>query len=168
RLEGGGWPLRRNERGARGPSFRLRQGFSGQVETPADASVGRLLRTRASCESRLRRGRIVPVLDQVLFLLLVARRQLEQARRGGAENVVFGLLGQERQVVDRARQVEVPVRIVGGVEQPVLRVHHAEGALHRLAVLDLHRLRRVVHVPHVPPPLLLQRRALGRAPHGLV
>src|SRR5262249_53462259 len=58
---------------------------------------------------RSRRRGVVPVLDQVLFLLLVARRQLEQARRGAAEDVVLGLLRQERQVVDGARQVEVPV-----------------------------------------------------------
>src|SRR5712691_846839 len=37
--------------------------------------------------------------DHVLFLLLVARRQLEQARRGAAEDVVLALLRDERQVV---------------------------------------------------------------------
>src|SRR6266508_4823901 len=67
------------------------------------------------------RGGEVAELLQVLFLLLVARRQLEQARRGAAEDVVLRLLGQEGLIVDRCRQIEVPVRIVRRVEQLRLR-----------------------------------------------
>src|SRR3954447_25269637 len=44
------------------------------------------------------RGGEIAELLQVLFLLLVARRQLEQARRGAAEDVVLGLFREERQV----------------------------------------------------------------------
>src|SRR4029077_5059329 len=73
---------------------------------------------------------------EVLLLLVVARRQLEQPRRGAAENVVLGLLRQEGQVVDRARQVEIPVRVIRGVEQLGLGVDHAEGAFERLAILN--------------------------------
>src|SRR5690349_13396600 len=40
---------------------------------------------------------------EILFLLFVARRQLEQPRGVAAEDVVLGLLGEERQVVDRRR-----------------------------------------------------------------
>src|SRR3954471_19712487 len=65
---------------------------------------------------------VVAELDQVFFLLLVARRKLEQPRRGAAKNVVLGLLRQERQIVDRARQVEVPMRIVRSIEQLGFRV----------------------------------------------
>src|SRR5262249_29791909 len=54
---------------------------------------------------------------EVRLLLVVARRQLEQARRGAAQDVVLALFRHERQVPDAARQIEVPVRIVGGVEQ---------------------------------------------------
>jgi hypothetical protein len=35
--------------------------------------------------------------DQVLLLPLVAGRQLEEARGGAAEDIVLGLLGEERQ-----------------------------------------------------------------------
>src|SRR5262245_53675670 len=44
--------------------------------------------------------RVIAEPDQILFLLLVARLQLEQACRGAAENVVLALFGEERQVVD--------------------------------------------------------------------
>src|SRR5262245_43342557 len=57
----------------------------------------------------------VAELLQVLFLLLVARRQLEQPGCGAAQDVVLRLFAQERQVVDRRGQVEVPVRVVRGV-----------------------------------------------------
>src|SRR5262252_6368665 len=70
-------------------------------------------------------GQIAEPLE-VLFLLLVARRQLEQARRGAAQDVVLGLLRQELQIVDGRGQVEVPMRIIRGVEELRLRVHHAE------------------------------------------
>src|SRR5215471_21719820 len=73
--------------------------------------------------------RQIPEPLQILPLLLVARGELEQPCGGAAENIVLGPLGEERQIVDRARQVEVPVRIVGGIEQAVLGVHHAERAL---------------------------------------
>src|SRR6267154_434723 len=62
--------------------------------------------------SRLASGGEVAVLDQVGLLLRVARLELEQARRRAAQDVVLGLVGQERQIVDGGRQVEVPVRIV--------------------------------------------------------
>src|SRR5580692_12948453 len=52
-----------------------------------------------AANSRRVGGEIAELL-QVRLLLLVARRQLEQARRGAAEDVVLGLLRQERQVVD--------------------------------------------------------------------
>ena len=50
---------------------------------------------------------------QILFLLRVARRELEEPRRGAAEDVVLALLRKERQVPDGRRQIEIPVRIVG-------------------------------------------------------
>src|SRR5271155_3774827 len=62
---------------------------------------------------------------EVAALRLVARRQLEQARRGAAEDIVLCPLGQERQVPDRARQVEVPVRIVRCVQKLGFRIDHA-------------------------------------------
>src|ERR1700730_16635436 len=72
--------------------------------------------------SRRGGGEIAELL-QICLLLLVARRQLEQARRGAAEDVVLGLLRQERQVVDGRRQIKIPVRIVGGVKELRLRRH---------------------------------------------
>src|SRR4029450_10014825 len=92
---------------------------------------------------------------EVLALLLVTRRQLEQPRGGAAENVVLGLLREERQVVDRRGQIEIPVRIIRRVKELRLGVDHTEGALQRLAVLYLHRLRGIVHVAHVVRRLLL-------------
>src|ERR1700730_18059078 len=54
---------------------------------------------------------------EVALLLVGARGQLEQPGRGPAEDVVLGLLREEGQIPDPARQLEVPVRIVGRVEQ---------------------------------------------------
>ena len=45
------------------------------------------------------------------------RLEVEDALRVAAEDVALGLLAEERQVVDRARQVHVPMRIVGRVEE---------------------------------------------------
>src|SRR5262249_23613565 len=118
------------KRGPQGPRLRSWRGFVVCGPWVPD----RAARVR-DARLHLRRRGVIPVLYQVLFLLLVARRQLEQARGGAAEDVVLALLGEERQVVDRRRQVEIPVRVVRGVEQVVLRIHHAERALHRLAVL---------------------------------
>src|SRR6516164_9264939 len=60
--------------------------------------------------------REIAVLDQVLFLLGIAGRSLERMRRGAAGDVVLGLPGEERQVVDRRRHIHVPVRMVAGAE----------------------------------------------------
>src|SRR5436305_8479286 len=65
---------------------------------------------------------------EIGLLLRAARRQLEQAGRVAAENVVLGLLREKRQVPDPARHVEIPVRVIRGVEQLRLRVDHLEGA----------------------------------------
>src|ERR1700730_6600537 len=108
---------------------------------------------------------VVAELDQILFLLLVARLQLEQARRGAAEDVVLALLGEERQVVDGRRQIEVPMRIVGRVEEMVFRIHHAERLLQRFEVLDLHGLRGVIHIAHVFARLFPEQRTFGRSHH---
>jgi hypothetical protein len=43
------------------------------------------------------------IFDQVALLRRVARRQPEQSRGGGAQDVVFGPFGKERQIVDGAR-----------------------------------------------------------------
>src|SRR5882757_3609718 len=57
----------------------------------------------------LRGGREIAVLLEVFFLRLVARRQLEQARRGAAQDVVLALLRHERQVVaGRSPSVDSP------------------------------------------------------------
>src|SRR4051812_34975162 len=74
----------------------------------------------------LRSGREIAELLEVRFLRLVARRQLEQPRRGAAQDVVLGLLRQELQVVDGRGQVEVPVRVVRRVEELRFRIDHAE------------------------------------------
>src|SRR5690349_19302710 len=62
---------------------------------------------------------------------LRAELQAEHARRVAAENVAFRGLAQERQIVDRARQVEVPVRIVRRIKELRLRLDHAERGLER-------------------------------------
>src|SRR5947208_11578690 len=65
----------------------------------------------------LRGGREIAELLEIRFLRLVAWRQLEQARRGAAHDVVLALLRHERQVPDGCGQVEVPVWIVRRGEQ---------------------------------------------------
>src|SRR5262245_43835642 len=90
--------------------------------------------------------------------------ELEQLDRVAAEDVALGLLFQERQVVDRRRQVEVPVRIVGRIEQLALRLDALERRLEEAHVArNFHRLRRVEHVGDVLAGELLQPRAFGRA-----
>src|SRR4029079_659694 len=91
-----------------GVSFSVSNFCASSFETAASSLAIRLT---------LRGSGMIAELDQVFLLLLVARRQLEQARRGAAKDVVLGLLREERQVVDRRGQVEVPVRIVRRVEQ---------------------------------------------------
>src|SRR5882757_7695616 len=98
---------------------------------------------------------------QIFFLLLIARRQLEYSRGGPAEYVVLGLLRQERQIPYGARQIEVPVRIVRRIHQLRFRIDHAERAFERHHILALHRLRCVIHVPHVVAGLLLEQRIFG-------
>src|SRR6188508_1320265 len=48
---------------------------------------------------------------------LRTKLQSEHPRRVAAQNTAFRGLAQKRQIVDRARQVEVPVRIVGRIQQ---------------------------------------------------
>src|SRR4029077_5640476 len=93
-----------------------------------------------SYECRSSRSRQITEAFKIVFLLLIARRQLEQPRRGAAENIVLALFRQERQVPDRRRQVEIPVRIIRRIKELRLRIHHAERALHCLVILNLHRL----------------------------
>src|SRR4029077_17308437 len=83
-------------------------------------------------------GREIAELLEVRLLRLVARRQLEQARRGAAQDIVLAFLRHEREIVDGRGQVEVPVRIVRRVKELRFRIDHAERALQRAHVLDLH------------------------------
>src|SRR6476660_5806893 len=51
--------------------------------------------------------------DRFAGLVVLPGLEPEQLRRVAAQDVAFGLLGEERYVIDRRRQVEVPVRVVG-------------------------------------------------------
>src|SRR5262245_29734777 len=111
-----------------GPHFR---GDERREGTQPTQLAGRTDRIENKTASRLpgRRSGLTPLslclggggqiaeLLQVGLLLLVARRQLEQARRGAAQDVVLRLLRQELQVVDGRGQVEIPVRVVRRVEE---------------------------------------------------
>src|SRR5262249_20275702 len=121
-------------------SARAGETVKPMARTPK-AKISRFIADLLLRKFKLRRGGEIAEPLQVLFLLVVARRQLEQARRRAAENIVLGLLRQERQVPDRRRQVEIPMRIVRRIEELRLGIHHAERALHRVVVLNLHRLR---------------------------
>src|SRR5262245_16889303 len=69
---------------------------------------------------------------------------------GAAEDVAAADFAQERQVVDHARQVEVPVRVVRRPHQLGLDVDHLERRFEDRAIARLlHRLRGVVHLAHV-------------------
>jgi len=95
--------------------------------------------------------------------------KVEHAGSVLAEDVLARLVAQERQIVDRARQVEVPVRVVRGIQELRIRVDHAERVLERLEVVaDFHRLRRVEEVTHVIAGLLREQRALVAAHQVLV
>src|SRR5262245_65990859 len=100
-------------------------GLQEQAKTASRLSGRRLLLDAFLFNRSGGGGEIAEPLE-VLLLLLVARRQLEQARRGAAQDVVLGLLRQELQVVDGCGQIEVPVWIVRRVEQLRLRIDHAE------------------------------------------
>src|SRR5215469_5183103 len=137
---GNTWPTR----------FRLPQsGEAGKSNPASTINVYRLVRSTPQAregDDRSRRRNnsssrgVVAEPDEILFLLIVTRFQLGQARRGAAEDVVLSLLREKWQVIDSRRQVEVPVRIVGGVEEPVFRIHHAERLFHCLEILNLHGL----------------------------
>src|SRR5262245_2511006 len=99
---------------------RVGKGAEGNVRV--DGALARLCPPYTNS----RRGIAEP--REVRPLLIVTRRQLEQASGGAAEDVVLGLFRQERQVPDAAGQVEVPVRIVRRVEQLRVRVDHLERA----------------------------------------
>src|SRR5690606_41999868 len=87
-------------------------------------------------------------------------RQAEQSGRVAAENCALVLLGQERQIVNRAGQVEVPVRVIGGEQQLGLRVDHLEREFQRLLVVRLHRLGGEEALANVFTRQLLQQRRL--------
>src|SRR5262249_1842579 len=82
---------RRAQRPGGGPSRRRKN----KTTSRPDPGGGRCAQSAA-----LGRGGEIAEPLEVLFLFLVARRQLEQARRGAAEDVVLGLLREEGQVVD--------------------------------------------------------------------
>src|SRR5215211_1466361 len=68
--------------------------------------------------------------------------EIEQLRGVAAEDVALGGFLKERQIVNRARQVEVPMRIIGRPDQLSLRIDHLEGRFQdREIVRNLHRLR---------------------------
>src|SRR5215203_253877 len=66
--------------------------------------------------------------------------ELEQVPRVLPQDPTLRRLGQERQVVDRGGQVEVPVRVVGREEELRLGVDLAERHLQQLVVAVLDRL----------------------------
>ena len=93
----------------------------------------------------------------VVGALAGAGVELEQLARILAKDVVLGLHGEERQVIDHRRQIHVPVRIVGGVDELRLGVHHLERLLQHRKVTDhLHRLRRIEHLAHIVARLALE------------
>src|SRR5260370_32519176 len=83
----------------------------------------------------LRGGGHAPRRQAPLLHLRQHRLEIEQAPRVLAQDVAPALLAQERQIVDDARQVHVPMRIVRGIEQLRLGVDHLEGELERLPIL---------------------------------
>ena len=96
------------------------------------------------------------------------RLGVEAEHPGGvaAEDVAAAGVAQERQVVDHARQVEVPVRVVRRPHQLGLGIDHLEGRFQDRAVARLlHRLRGVIHLAHVLARLALERGAIRGAHH---
>jgi hypothetical protein len=75
-------------------------------------------------------------------LLHRRRIEIEDPRGVQPKNIPLGLLRDERQVGDLARHVEVEVRPVRREQKLRVRLDHVEGALQRLEVVRLHRLRR--------------------------
>src|SRR5262245_12240207 len=63
---------------------------------------------RASARSNSLSG-----VDRLTVLVVLPGLKVEQLGGVAAQDVALGLFGQERQVVDRRRQIEVPVRVVG-------------------------------------------------------
>ena len=78
-------------------------------------------------------------------------RDLEVEQAGGvqAEDVALGVLVEERQVEEDARQVEVPVRPVGGVDELGVGLDRRHRRLQEVEVVHLHRLRGEVHLADV-------------------
>src|SRR4051812_27108228 len=61
----------------------------------------------------------------------------EAEKFGGAaaQDVALRLLAQKRQVVDLARQIEVPMRIVGRIEKLRISVNPLEAGLHQFPIV---------------------------------
>src|SRR5712692_7677045 len=78
------------------------------------------------------------------------------------------LEGEEGQVVDYARRVEVPVRVVTCVNQFVLTVKHSEEGLECLLVRALEGLRSVIELVHVLARKLPQQWSLVPPLHVVV
>src|SRR5258707_14681986 len=96
--------------------------------------------------------------DWLAVLVMLPGLELEELLGVAAKDVALGLLVEERQVVDRRRQVEVPVRIVGREAKLCLGVDRVERGFKQLAIAgELERLRRIVLLGHV-----LARQALAQ------
>src|SRR5690606_39740578 len=98
---------------------------------PAAARAVAVWSPRRPAQEAMSRSWLLPSVGVLPVLRLAggARmrvRQAEQSGRVAAENCALVLLGQERQIVNRAGQVEVPVRVIGGEQQLGLRVDHLE------------------------------------------
>src|SRR6185437_7698483 len=79
-------------------------------------------------------------------LLYRCRVEIENPRGVQPENIALGLLGQERQVANFLRQVEIEMRPVGREHELRLGLDHLQRVLERLRMRRLHRLRRVVAI----------------------
>src|SRR5215212_860244 len=88
---------------------------------------------------------MIPAIDAAPPLRNLLHRlgiKLEQLGCGAAEDIALGGLLEERQIVDCAWQVEVPVRVIGGPHQLRVGLDHLEGRFeNREVVRNLHRLR---------------------------
>ncbi len=109
-------------------------------------------------------GRSAPLLGRGQL-----RLEIEHALRVATQDISFVLFGQERQVVDGAWQVHIPVRIVGRVQKLRPRIDHLEGDLQCLAIVHhLHGLRGKVHLAHVFARLPLEQWSVRRPHHEFI
>src|SRR5262249_61902820 len=91
-------------------------------------------------------GRIASLRLRHARELLATELEVEQPDGVATQNIPLRGLAQEWQVVDRRRQVEIPVRVIRGIDDLRLGIDDAQRLLKKTDVREHHLLRDKRHI----------------------